>query len=207
MARLALLVLLLTVPAQAGFDLSASATVGSSDVFVHAAASYFDREPSQLERYGKRFGSADDLTVALQLSKSSGGSLADLAAMRERGMGWWDISLRIGADPAVWFVPVTRDPGPPYGKAWGHWKKHGKSTAGWRMSDDECRDWVAVRFLHESLGVDVNAAMEARRNGGSVDALTVRESNRASASGNAKSGSGAQGKSANHGKSGKKGGS
>ena len=43
--------------------------------------------------------------------------------MPVRGMSWWDISVRYGIRPEVYYVPVAVAPGPPYGKAWGHYKK------------------------------------------------------------------------------------
>lgn len=215
MLRFALALLLTAMPAHAGVELQGSLSWRSDDFFVTAAARHYDRDPGQVVDYGRRFGSADDLSVALHLSKVSGDSLAELALLRDRGMGWWDISMRIGADPSVWFVPVTRDPGPPYGKAWGHYKKHGKSSAGWKMSDDECRDWAAVRFLHDTVGMSVDAAFEARRSRSSVDVLADRGSKNAAASGDRKGNpadkgahgkQGGQGKSG-HGNAGKKGGS
>jgi hypothetical protein len=71
---------------------------------------------------------------------------------------------------------VTREPGPPYGHAYGRWKQHGKRGAEKiALSDAEVRDLVAVRVLHEYYGVRAEVAMEWRASGKELQTLAAGE--------------------------------
>jgi hypothetical protein len=43
--------------------------------------------------------------------------------LRLRGMSWMDITFRYGLSPEIYYVPLRVTPGPPYGKAYGYYKK------------------------------------------------------------------------------------
>ncbi|HSA96698.1 MAG TPA: hypothetical protein VLJ16_11645 [Acidobacteriota bacterium] len=69
---------------------------------------------------------------------------------------WFDIAVRLGLSPEIFFVPVRMEHiGPPYGNAYGYYRKHG--TAGdWRkliLADREVIDLVNLRFLSEYHGL------------------------------------------------------
>ncbi len=74
--------------------------------------------------------------------------------------------MQYGIPVDAYFVTVKRDPGPPYGKAYGYWKKH-KHDRGTKMvlADVDVRNLVAVRMAHEYYGVPVEVAMEWRSGG------------------------------------------
>ena len=91
-------------------------------------------------------------------------------------MSWWDIGLRLGVPVEARFVPVKKDPGPPYGKAYGHWQKNGKKSSGkMNLSDADAQNLVAVRMLHEYYGVSVEVAMEWRSSGRDLKKITAGE--------------------------------
>jgi hypothetical protein len=79
-----------------------------------------------------------------------------------------------GVPADVWFVPVER-PGPPYGKAYGYWRKHGRDTRAYRIDDRSCRDLVAVRMMHDYYGIPAERAMDLRRDGRRIDSLVGDE--------------------------------
>ena len=91
--------------------------------------------------------------------------------LRNRGLSWFEIGVRYGVPMDAWFVPVRRQPGPPYGKAYGHWKKN----SGERFSDQDARNLVAVRMIHEYYGVPVETAMAWRAGGRSIREITTGE--------------------------------
>ena len=73
-------------------------------------------------------------------------------------------------------LAVDRDPGPPYGKAYGYWGKHRKNRRYvWRLTDGEIRDLVAVRMIHEYYGMPVEAAMDIRASGKNLTLLMAEE--------------------------------
>ena len=180
-ALLALLVVTgLTVPAaQAVLDIDFGAAVrigDDDDLFLSVSARYFDEDRRSIDRISVRYRDPDDLTVALFVARRSGRSADAIYHLRTEGLSWWDISVRLGMPVGVWFVPVQRDPGPPYGKAYGHWKHH-KRNRHHRvvLTDVDVRNLVAVRMLHEYYGVSVDVAMEWRSSGRDLRTLVSAE--------------------------------
>ena len=170
--------ILLAPAAQAAVDVQFGAAVNVNDntsLFFGVSSRYFNREPRVVEDWGRRVPDPDDLSVLMFLSSRSGRSPDAVFALRRGGLSWWDVSLRLGVPADVWFVPVRRDPGPPYGNAYGHWKKHGRDGRAYRVDDRTARDLVAVRVIHEYYGIPADRAMEMRRSGRRIDSLVCDE--------------------------------
>jgi hypothetical protein len=165
--------------AQAGLDIDFGAAVrigDDNDLFLSVSARYFDEDRGSIDRLALRYRNPDDLTVALFVARRSGKSADAVHRLRTDGLSWWDISLRFGMPMDVWFVPVRRDPGPPYGKAYGHWKHHKRNRHhAVVLTDADVRNLVAVRMLHEYYGVSVDVAMEWRSSGHDVRILVSDE--------------------------------
>jgi hypothetical protein len=170
-------VLLLAPQAKAGLDVQFGAAVNVNDntsLFFGVSSRYFDREPRVVETWSQRVPNPDELSVLMFLSTRSGRNPDAVFALRRAGLSWWDVSIRLGVPADVWFVPVSRQPGPPYGKAYGHWK-HGRDNRAYRVDDRTCRDLVAVRVMHEYYGIPVDRAMDMRRDGRRIDRLVGDE--------------------------------
>lgn len=169
-----------TAPAYAGIDIDfgvAAEIDDRTDLYFSISSRYFDKDRDTVSRWGMRYRDPDDLAVVLFIHKHTGRSLDDLYSLRQHlGLTWWEIAFRYGMPADAWFVPVQRDPGPPYGKAYGHWKNHkrdrGTSVA---LSDDDLRNLVAVRMVHEYYGVSVDVAMEWRSGGQDLRVLMTDE--------------------------------
>jgi len=69
---------------------------------------------------------------------------------------WFDVAIRLGLSPEIFFVPVRMERiGPPYGNAYGYYRKHG-IAGDWRnivLVDREVLDLVNLRFLSEYHGI------------------------------------------------------
>jgi hypothetical protein len=166
------------VPAHAGFDVNFGAAVSmgdDADLYLEISSRYFDRDRAVVDRWGSRYASPDDLAVALFIGRHSGTSLDAIFDMRRRGMAWWTISVRLGVPANAWFVPTQHAPGPPYGKAYGYWRKHGSNAQAIQLTDADAANLVAVRMLHEYYAVPVEVAMERRAAGGDVRKLMTAE--------------------------------
>lgn len=165
--------------AQAGLDIDFGATIrigDSDDLFLSVSARYFDADRRSIDRVAVYYRNPDDLTVALFVARRSGRSADHIHGLRTSGLSWFDISLRLGMPMDVWFVPVKRDPGPPYGKAYGHWKNHKRDKHhAVALTDGDVRNLVAVRMLHEYYGVSVDVAMEWRSSGHDLRVLVSNE--------------------------------
>jgi hypothetical protein len=164
----------------AGVDVSFGAHVAlndSTDLYLSISSRYFDRDRATVDRWGARYNNPDDLAVALFISRHTDQPLDVLWALyQQRGLSWWEISVRYGMPVDVWFVEVERAPGPPYGNAYGHWKKHRKPGHGpMTLTDADLRNLVAVRMAHEYYGVSVDVAMDWRSDGRNLSQVMCDE--------------------------------
>lgn len=161
----------------AGIDVDLGAEVGAGDrsgLFLRIVARYFDREPEAVQPWLRRYADPDDAAVAFFLARNSGRAPEVIWALRRQGLSWWDVSLRCAVPLDAWFLPVQADPGPPYGKAYGHWKKHRENRKHVVVLDDrEVRHLVVVRFVHDYYGLPAETAMRLRASGRSVRDLVV----------------------------------
>ena len=175
----AVAVFVLTPATLAGIDIDFGASVrvdDRTDVYLAVSSRYFDEDHDVVRRQGMRYRNPDDLAVALFISRHSRHSPDRIWDLRRQGLSWWEISVRFGIPTKEWFIETRRDPGPPYGKAYGYWKKHRKdrnSTV--VLSDADCRNMVAVRMVHDYYGVSVEAAMEWRSSGQDLRTLVSDE--------------------------------
>ena len=169
---------LVGVPAQAGLDVDLGISIGGddADVYLSISSRYFDRDRGTVDQFARHFADPDDLAVLFYLSKRSGRSCDHIFRMHRQGLSWWEISLRLGLPVDIWFVEVRHDPGPPYGKAYGHWKKH-KHDKHHQMvfSDADIRNLTAVRMIHEYYGVSMQVAMDWRGSGTSLKTIMSGE--------------------------------
>ena len=165
--------------ARAGVDVSfgVNAPIGDDgNLFFSISSRYFDREPRVVNDWGRRFSNPDDLAVFLYLSSRTRIAPEAIFSYRRNGLSWYDIGVRIGVPVDVWYVPVERDPGPPYGRAYGYWRKHQRDPHYVvRLSDRDVRDLVCVRMAHEYYGVSPEVAMDWRRDGRDVRSIMTRE--------------------------------
>jgi len=168
-----------SAPAYGGLDIDLGATVqigNDTSLYIAISSRYFDQDRGAVERLGIRFDNPDDLAVCLFIARHSGRSGEQIYFLRKGGMSWWEISARLDLRPEIWFVAVERDPGPPYGKAYGYRNKQRKNRDYvWRLTDGEIRDLVAVRMIHEYYSMPVEAAMEIRATGKSLTLLMTEE--------------------------------
>lgn len=166
-------------PVHAGMDVDFGADVrigDHADLFFSISSRYFDRDRGVIENWGQRFPDPDDLSVFFFIVHHSGKSPGAIFALRKEGLTWWTIGGRVGVPVDVWFVPVETDPGPPYGKAYGYWKKHKKHRrSALVLTDADARNLVAVRMIHEYYGVSVGTAMQWRASGRDVRGLMAEE--------------------------------
>ena len=171
--------LAVSAPANAGVDISfgAQAPIGNDgQLFLSINSNYYDREPRVVETWAPRFPDPDDLAVFMHICAHTRTSPDVIFSYRRQGMPWFEISTRVGVPVDTWYVPVQTDPGPPYGKAYGYWRKHQRDPHyAVRLDDRQCRDLVAVRMAHDYYHVTPEQAMEWRRSGASVRTIMTRE--------------------------------
>jgi len=176
---LAVAAVVAAVPARAALDIDFGASVPVGDdghLFLSISSRYFDRDVHVVQDWYGRYRNPDDLAVAFYLSDRCGRSPEWIFSARKQGLGWFEIGNRCELPYDAWFVPVKGDPGPPYGKAYGYWRKHQHDhRAAHRLSDDDCRRLVSVRMAHEYYGVPVETAMSWRASHRDVAGVMTQE--------------------------------
>ena len=139
---------------------SVSAHIGDFHV---AVANYYHVPEREVIVIRERRIPDDEIPVALFIARHAGVPWSRVVEMRLRGDSWWNISVRLGLSPEIYYVPVAVTPGPPYGRALGHYKK--KHRKEWRaivLNDADIVKLVELRFLSEHYRVAPERVIELR---------------------------------------------
>jgi hypothetical protein len=139
---------------------SVSAHIGDFHV---AVANYYHVPEREVIVIRERRIPDDEIPVALFIAREASVPWGRVVEMRLRGDSWWNISVRLGLAPDVYYVPVAVTPGPPYGRALGHYKK--KHRKEWRtivLTDADIVNLVELRFLTEHYRVAPERVIELR---------------------------------------------
>lgn len=145
---LALALCAVPVPARAGvsFDFLFSMDRVSDDhqFFLNVAVSNYAYDRVVLEPILPRLRYLEaDLPVVLFLAHECGRPPGYIVDLRARGLSWSVIFTRVGVPYDVLFAGIDRDPGPPYGNAWGHWRKSPRAV---RLNDGDIAGLVQVQI-------------------------------------------------------------
>ena len=138
---------------------SVSAQIGD---FHIAVANYYHVPEREVVVIREQRISDDELPVVLFIAREARVPPARVIEMRQRGRSWWDISVHFGLRPDVYYVPVAYAPGPPYGRAYGHYKKPRSQWKTIVLADDDVVNLVQLRFLSEHYRIPPEQVMEAR---------------------------------------------
>jgi hypothetical protein len=144
-------------PAQTAF--SVSAHVGDFHV---AVADYYRVPERDVIVIRERRIPDYEIPVAFFIAQRAGVVPSRIVDLRLRGDSWWDISVRFGLGAEVFYVPVAVTPGPPYGRAFGHYRKPRKHWNTIVLSDEDIVNLVELRFLSEHYGVPPERVIDAR---------------------------------------------
>lgn len=115
---------------------------------------------------------AEHLPVIGHLSRALGEPAERIAELHRQRVSFLDIATRYGRGPEIFYVPMAVDPGPPYGKAWGYYKK--TPRARWntiRLSDGEVVDLVNLKLCTDHYRVTADRVVALRRKGKRFDAI------------------------------------
>jgi hypothetical protein len=148
------------VRAEGQTAVSVSAKIGDFHV---AVANYYQVPEREVIVIRERRIPDDEIPVAFFIARRANVAPSRIIDMRLRGHSWWDISVRFGLSPEVYYVPVAVAPGPPYGKAYGHYKK--KKQKEWKtivLTDADIVNLVELRFLSEHYRVAPERIIELR---------------------------------------------
>ncbi|UCE65106.1 MAG: hypothetical protein JSU85_09510 [Candidatus Zixiibacteriota bacterium] len=118
--------------------------------FHLSIGTHYGVKEREIEKVRARSLPDDEMAVVFFLSSRTGISPVVLVDLRLGGISWMDITFRYGLTAELYYVRFASDPGPPYGNAWGHYKKIPRKKWGKiQLADDDIINLVNLKFLAE----------------------------------------------------------
>lgn len=134
-------------------DIGISISDGRLSGFYLAVGDHYRVAPGVVVDLRTRYGLLDEeLPVVFFLAARAHVGPQAVIDLRLRKRSWFEIALHFGLSPEIFFVPVGLERiGPPYGNAYGYYRKFGRRGDWKRFSprDGEVVDLVNLRFLSE----------------------------------------------------------
>jgi len=145
-------------------------------MFLNVAVSNYGYDRVALEPVLPRLQYVDtELPVVLFLAHECGRPPGYIVDLRARGLAWSVIFTRAGVRPDVLFEGIDRDPGPPYGHAWGYWRKNPRGV---RLSDNDIAGLVQVQIGARTARLAPYEVARARGRGTPVEVMVAEKRGR-----------------------------
>jgi len=116
----------------------------------------------------------EELPVVFFLARRAEVAPDVIIKLRLGGKSWMGICAHFGMTAEIFYVPVKQVPGPPYGKAYGHFKN--KKRNKWstiRLTDTEIVNFVNLKFISEHYGYSADDVIKMREKGNSFVAINA----------------------------------
>jgi hypothetical protein len=116
----------------------------------------------------------EELPVVFFLARETHVAPETIVKLRLGGKSWMDITLQLGRTAEMFYVPIVHDPGPPYGKAYGHYKKHDRHH--WneiRLADNDIVNFVNLKFICERYSCPPDDVIKLREKGRSFSTINT----------------------------------
>jgi len=156
--------------------------------FYFAVGDYYRVPGPTVIAVSKRNIRQEELPVVFFIAQRARVAPSVILDLRSRGQTWWDISIRYGIGPEVYYVPVTAvNIGPPYGKAYGYYKRKPKHK--WkeiRLADPDIINLVNLRFISEYHGLSPEYVIQMRSGGADFKTIHVKAEKEKKGKGNGK---------------------
>ena len=152
---------------QAEVNLGISVDEDGVKGFYLAIGEHFEVDARRVTAVKKAEIPDEEMPVVFYLAKRCFVSPSIIIRHRHNGLSWMDISLKYGLTAEIFWVDLKQTPGPPYGKAWGHFKKKKKKDQ-WgsiRLSDVEIVNFVNLKFISEHHGYSPDQVVKMRGQG------------------------------------------
>jgi hypothetical protein len=166
-APLAIILIILSAPASAQ-NVSTGISVADGELrsFYLAIGDYYRVPEPRVVHVKNHYRVRDEeLPVFFYLASCARVDPEVILDLRLRhGMSWLNITFHFGLTPEIYYVPVQRV-GPPYGKAYGYYKKHGHDYRKVVLADADVVNLVNLRFISDYHRVAPEMVMDLRGQG------------------------------------------
>ena len=134
--------------------------------FYLAIGEHFEIDAKRVTAVKKEGIPDDEMPVVFFMAKRCFVSPGIIIKHRRDGLSWMDICLRYNLSAKVFWVDLKQTPGPPYGKAWGHFKKNKRENWGAiRFTDVEIVNFVNLKFISGHYGYSPDEVVKMRGKG------------------------------------------
>lgn len=134
--------------------------------FYLAVSNHYNVPEKEIVVVRERRVPDEEMPVVFFLARKAGVAPKVIIDLRLSGKSWMDITIHYGLNAKVYYVEFEGDPGPPYGHAYGHFKKRPKDKWGEiRLSDGDIVNFVNLRFISDHYGWSANDVIKMRQNG------------------------------------------
>jgi len=140
-----------------------SARGGGHDEFHMAVCEHYRVERDVIVVIQRRGIPDDHMPVVFFMAERCRVAPHVIVDLRLAGKSWMDIALRFHLGADVFYVPVTRLHGPPYGNAFGHFKRPRAEWAALRIPDEDVLTLVHAKFLSDRYGLSPDDVIEMRQ--------------------------------------------
>jgi len=164
---LALIFFIFAVPASAqNVSTGISIAEGELKSFYLAIGDYYRVPEPRVVQVKKHYRVRDEeLPVVFFLASCAHVDPDVIIDLRFRQrMSWLNITFHFGLTPEIYYVPVQRV-GPPYGKAYGHYKQHKHDYKKVVLVDEDVVNLVNLRFISDYHRVAPEMVMDMRGQG------------------------------------------
>jgi hypothetical protein len=136
--------------------------------FYLAVGNYYRVPEREVVIVRERHIPDEEIPVVFFLAQKAHVRPSAIMDLRLAGKTWLDISLHFGVGPEIFYVPVreTVVVGPPYGNAYGHYKKKPKKQ--WStivLNDNDVVNLVNLRFMSDHYKYEPEKVMKMREGG------------------------------------------
>ncbi len=163
------------IESDAGVDVGVPIGEEGLSGFFLAVGDYYRIPQREVMILGERGTPPHEIPVVLFIAKRAHVAPEIVMDFRLRGNTWLDITLRLGVSPEIFYVPVgVMVKGPPYGKAYGYYRKKPKKD--WKaivLSDDDVINLVNLKFMSEHYGYPPEKIIKMRS--GSKEFVSINE--------------------------------
>ena len=152
--------------ANAGFDFGISVGDEGVEGFYLSVGDYYKVPQKEVLVIRERKIPDEEIPVVLFLAKRAQVAPRSIIDLRISGKSWMEISIHFGLTPDIFYVPVKEVKGPPYGKAYGHFKK--RSNNDWKsvtLGDDDVINLVNLKFNSEYYNCSPEEIIRMREKG------------------------------------------
>lgn len=157
--------LVVASPLSAQVQIGATITDQGLESFYLGIGDYFHAPTLQIQAV-RQTVPPDEAPVVFFLAQRAHVEPGVILHMRSEGRSWMDITLHFGLSPAIFYVPLSVEPGPPYGHAYGYYKK--VPRARWstiRLPDADVVNLVNLRFMRDYYDVEPGTVIRMRHEG------------------------------------------